>query len=190
MKRFIDNFNKDAYKDDICVICPKCKGLGLIKNNKFKCTSCFCSQTHDIQKYRYQANAICNNCNRYIRTDIKKELANYPVLNIICPHCNMKQTAKTRKVALNCWGYSNIIIINSTASVLGYPLYFQSSFNNKPVFAKNRKHLQHLIDYIEADLRVGQGIMQYLPSFMKYAKNRKGLLKILKRLQEGKICIY
>ena len=202
MKRFIDDYNADIENDGTHVVCPKCTGLGIVESmfkdgnydytkKHFKCTTCFYSQTHDTAQYRYQANMICSNCARYVRTDIKRELASYPVLNVSCPHCNTIVGAETQKIALGYWGYGGIIIKDSFAidPDCGYVLYFQSSFDGKPIFAKNRKHLQHLIDYIEADLRIKPsqtgGAMRKLPSFMKSAKNRKGILKILRRLQTG-----
>jgi len=75
-----------------------------------------------------------------------------------------------------------------------YPLYFQGSFRGKLVWALNREHLRYLIDYLSADLRtVPAGFRKryktmrsqadQLPSFMKSAKNREGIVKLLTKLQ-------
>lgn len=73
----------------------------------------------------------------------------------------------------------------------GLELWFLTSFQGKPVWALNREHLAYLIDYLSADLRekpLGspkKTQADHLPSFMKTAKNRERIVKLLKRLQEG-----
>ena len=76
-----------------------------------------------------------------------------------------------------------------------YPLYFQGDFRGKKVWALNRQHLDYLIEYLSAELRAvpadyyrRYGTMRtqadHLPAFMKAAKNRKSLVKLLRKLQE------
>ena len=76
-----------------------------------------------------------------------------------------------------------------------YPLYFQGDFRGKRVWALNRQHLDYLIEYLSAELRAvpadyyrRYGTMRtqadHLPAFMKAAKNRKSLVKLLRKLQE------
>ena len=54
-----------------------------------------------------------------------------------------------------------------------------------------RVHLAYLINYLSADLRekpMGRAKMtqaDHLPTFMKTAKNRERIVKLLKKLQEG-----
>ena len=61
----------------------------------------------------------------------------------------------------------------------------------KPVWALNREHLAYLIGYLSADLREKPSGRQkktqadHLPTFMKTAKNRERIVKLLKKLQEG-----
>ena len=75
------------------------------------------------------------------------------------------------------------------------PLYFQASFRGKLIWALNREHLQYLIDYLSADIRTVQhdfyetyktmrSQSDMLPAFMKTAKNRKGIVRLLVKLQE------
>ena len=60
----------------------------------------------------------------------------------------------------------------------------------KPVWSLNREHLAYLIDYLSADLREKPlGIPRktqadHLPTFMKTAKNRERIVKLLKKMQE------
>ena len=70
-------------------------------------------------------------------------------------------------------------------------LWFLTSFQGKSVWALNREHLAYLIGYLSADLREkppGRAKMtqaDHLPTFMKTAKNRERIVKLLKKLQEG-----
>ena len=73
----------------------------------------------------------------------------------------------------------------------GLELWFLTSFQGKPAWALNREHLAYLIDYLSADLREKPSGSQkktqadHLPTFMKTAKNRERIVKLLKKLQEG-----
>ena len=72
----------------------------------------------------------------------------------------------------------------------GLELWFLTSFQGKPVWALNREHLAYLINYLSADLREKPSGSQkktqadHLPTFMKTAKNRERIVKLLKKLQE------
>ena len=63
-------------------------------------------------------------------------------------------------------------------------------FQGKPVWALNREHLAYLIDYLSADLRekpLGRAKKtqaDHLPTFMKTAKNRERIVKLLRQMQE------
>ena len=82
-------------------------------------------------------------------------------------------------------------IQNGREPYLGLELWFLTSFQGKPVWTFNREHVAYLIDYLSADLRekpLGspkKTQADHLPSFMKTAKNRERIVKLLKRLQEG-----
>ena len=211
MKRFVDqNYGSETYFEiidsGVCVVCPKCQGMGIIKgereigkhyhrNTYFKCTSCYDSQMCTNTKYKYQANAVCNKCERYIKSDIGEEYRGHKVLNVVCPHCKAVVPARTQQIEaghVHPYGIS-VSAISALEPNFGYELYFLSSYKGKAVFAINRRHLQYLIDYIEADLRESprEGRIPYsvkghsyqLPKFMKLAKNRGKVLKILRQLQ-------
>ena len=72
----------------------------------------------------------------------------------------------------------------------GLELWFLTSFQGKPVWALNREHLAYLIAYLSADLRekpsgrAKKTQADHLPTFMKTAKNRERIVKLLKKLQE------
>lgn len=64
-------------------------------------------------------------------------------------------------------------------------------FYNKLVWALNWEHLHYLIHYLSADLRekpfstysIMKTQADHLPTFMKTAKNRKGIVKALEKIQ-------
>ena len=75
-----------------------------------------------------------------------------------------------------------------------YPFYFQACYRGKIIWAFNRGHLQYLIDYLSAEIRTAQhgfyktyhtmrSQSDMLPAFMKSAKNRDGIVKLLTKLQ-------
>ena len=69
-------------------------------------------------------------------------------------------------------------------------LWFLTSFQGKPAWALNREHLAYLIDYLSADLRekpMGRAKKtqsDHLPTFMKTARNRERIVKLLEKMQE------
>lgn len=72
----------------------------------------------------------------------------------------------------------------------GLELWYLSSFQGKPVWALNRKHLEYLIKYLSADLRlkpsdvICKSQSDHLPTFMKTAKNRERIVKLFKKMHE------
>ena len=81
-------------------------------------------------------------------------------------------------------------IENGKEPYLGLELWFLTFLHNKPVWALNREHLAYLIDYLSADLREKPFSIpkktqaDHLPTFMKTAKNRERIVKILKDMQK------
>jgi hypothetical protein len=199
MKRFEDKpaYNYSVYAartSGIDVCCPKCDKLGIVKadreNAYFKCTACGDSQTKSRTVYRYDVHSQCKECGRYYRTDIKdKSKQHFSLLYVKCPYCGAVQSDKVRKVAEK-WSVIEEIK-NGIEPYFDFPLYYQSSFDSKPVWAISREHLQYMIDYIQADVRekptadyiVKKTQADHLPTFMKLAKNRDGMIKILRKMQ-------
>ena len=61
----------------------------------------------------------------------------------------------------------------------GFPLYYQTSFDDKIIWAYNREHLVFLINYVETGMREH---VYNMPKFITLAKNRNQIVKLLKRL--------
>jgi len=183
--------------DGLCVACPKCGRMGLVtsddgnnfSNFYFKCTSCGESQTKSRGTHSCVAEAQCDDCGRLFREELTPDKHGFKVLNITCPRCGEMAPGMVHKKQRGWFIYGDIK--DGVEPYFGYALYFQTSFGGKLVWAVNRPHLQYLIDYIEAELREKPADFRgmktqahHLPRFMKLAKNREGMLKVLRRLQE------
>ena len=200
MKRFVDKhfFTYSAYTartSAINVKCPKCSGFGIVTIDEekayFKCTECGGSCIKERKVYKYDVHNQCEGCGRYYRVDIiEKDKQHFNVLNVNCPYCSYVMQGKIHKTE-KAYSYTGEIK-NACEPYFGYELWFLTSYDNKLMWAVNREHLVYLIDYLSADLRekpVGYKAMKTqshsLPTFMKVAKNRKGIVKKLEKLLEG-----
>ena len=180
-------------KSGMQVKCPKCQGLGIIvadgDNVNFKCTSCNHQKSYDRTIYRYDVHNQCINCGRYYRVDIEnEEKQHFSALNVACPYCGTEMQGEVHKTAESFLYTADIH--DGREPYFGLELWFLTSFHGKPVWALNRKHLEYLIKYLSADLRVkpsnviGMSQSDHLPTFMKTAKNRERIVKLLKKMQE------
>ena len=199
MSRIVDEpyFTHSAYSaftTGIQVKCPKCHGAGVVTadddNAYFRCLSCGHQETRDRTIYRYDVHNQCKNCGRYYRVDIEDEAKQrFPVLHVACPYCGATMPGAVHKTA-EAFSYG-AEIQGGKDPWFGLELWFLTSFQGKPVWALNREHLAYLIGYLSADLREkppGRAKMtqaDHLPTFMKTAKNRDRIVKLLKKLQEG-----
>ena len=177
----------------ICVQCPKCKGMGIvhIKDNLayFNCSHCPHSLIQERTLYRYDVHNHCSNCGRYYRVDLKPtDAQNFNKLMVACPYCGTKMQGQVHKTAY-CDYYCSSIK-QGCDPFFNLPLWFLSSFNGKLVWALNREHLNYLIDYLSATLREKPTTYplktqsDHLPTFMKTAKNRERIVKILRKMQQ------
>lgn len=199
MSRMIDEpyFTHSAYSaltTGIQVKCPKCQGSGIVtaddNNACFRCHSCGRQMTADRTIYRCDVHNQCRNCGQYYRVDIEDEARQrFPVLHVACPYCGTTMPGEVHKTAeaVFCAGE----IKAGREPYFGLELWFLTSFQGKLVWAINREHLAYLIDYLSADQRKKPFSIpkrtqaDHLPTFMKTAKNRERIVKLLKKLQEG-----
>ena len=182
-------------KSGIDVKCPQCGKRGVVTADRdgarFSCGSCGKSLTKDAGYYRYDIHNQCESCSRYYRTSITDEDGQrYPALHVACPHCGHSMQGKIHKTRRGSWPIVDQIG-NGCEPRLGLELWFLSYFDGKPVWALNREHLAYLIHYLEADLRE-KPVAEYpvmrtqaaqLPTFMKTAKNRDRIVKLLRQMQ-------
>ena len=180
---------------DWCKSCPraiKCGSNWACQLN-FRCTAC--GDLHTKRRDNggaLTAKGTCINCDRYFRVELDDDKKGFNLLNVKCPHCHVVNTAKVHENR----GHKNDRVLYCRVShgpvYNGYRLYFNISYKGNPIWAYNRAHLQYLIDFIEADIRdapmsgtVAKGLSYRLPKFMHLARNRDGILKLLRRMQSG-----
>lgn len=199
MKRVIDKpyYAYSIYgidKPEIYVKCPKCSGPGVVTSDQgialFRCTSCYHTTTKELTQYKYDVENLCESCGRFYRVNITdKRKQHYPGLIVSCPFCRHKMPGKILKKTYGSIAYGDFR--NAHDPFFDYELYFLAYLNGKPVWAMNREHLAYLIDYLSADLREEphmEGTMRtqadHLPGYMKTAKNRDKVVRLLKNLQK------
>ena len=201
MERFQDE-NKwlGNFADEIFVKCPKCDSKSSIKRNKiececgkcynysnvFECKKCFYKLEEPLYQYVAFGNPYCNNCFEKYEFEsqvLKEKPEKY---NARCPHCNFQEEwkPKVKKYIL----YSKIDDGLVREQTYNFPLWFQEEVNKEIFWAYNQNHIDYLERYIQAGLRERNSKINYnsslvsrLPQFVKAAKNRDKLLKILKK---------
>lgn len=132
----------------------------------------------------------CKNSERHYRVDFSnKEKQHFKVLRVASPYCKYIMSGKVDKTAKGYYHSSKIN--NGHETFFNMELWFLTYFDNKLVWALNREHLHYLMDYLSADLRekpfstytIMKTQADHLPPFMKTAKNRKGIVKALEKIQ-------
>ena len=99
-----------------------------------------------------------------------------------CSNCGYEQLYET--------SYARTYASDTQATdpYYGLELWLQLPFDNKIFWAYNYDHLQYLKEYVGAKLReatIGgrQALYWKLPKFIKAAKNRERLIKLIEKLE-------
>ena len=201
-KRFNDlPYSTFSIFSKMVVVCPECGKAGTVCYNKerkravFQCG--FCYRKEEMvpgEKSGMEVTAQCTSTGKYIRILMPAEKIHGQKVRFHCPYCkefvigNVEDMNKPRFVVFE-------EIRNASDPYFHYSFYFKASFRGKTIWALNRQHLQYLIDYLSADIRTVQpdfyetyktmrSQSDVLPTFMKTAKNREGIVKALKKLVE------
>jgi len=174
------------------VKCPKCTKAGTVTLDKetriatFRCNSCYTSEEKIPQRNTHEATGQCSHCARYYRIYLKDSKHPRGKIQVACPYCSQPNQAD---IAIRSQRYIYAEPSGGKDPYFGYPLYYQDSFRGQPIWALNREHLQYLIDYLGADQRkhpIDYGGKRTqsdtLPTFMKTAKNRPGIIKLLEKM--------
>jgi len=203
MERFQDE-NKwlASFYNEIWVRCPKCDSKAAIKeelkedckcgrchNMVFECKNCFYKIIEPVYLYIAYGKEYCNNCFEkfeYQSQPLKEKPLTYKTK---CPHCDFQEEWKTKSYRIK----EESKLDNGLVKEMWYdlPLWFQKEVSGDIFWAYNQDHINYLERYIAADLRERNAKGSYsstlvarLPQFVKAAKNREKLLKILKKWKE------
>ncbi len=183
-----------ALRTGLMVKCPACGGPGAVTADEerfyFRCERCRKVMEKPRAVSRRKVEGLCEGCGRFYRVHLPEETGGFPVLRAACPYCGHEMPGRVQKVPggwYTVWGD----IRNGREPWFGLELWFLSSYRGKQVWALDRAHLAWLIGYLGAGLRerpavgyLGRMESDHLPAFMKTAKDRAGILKCLKRMQE------
>ncbi len=202
MERFQDE-NKIlwSFSNEILVKCPKCESKASVKqelekcecgrchNMVFECKNCFYKLEEPIYQYIAYGKVYCNNCFEkfeYESQPLKQEPEKYKTK---CPHCKFQEELEPKIKVV----FRNLQIFDGLRRDQWYnlPIWFQKDVNGNLFWAYNLEHIEYLERYIKADLRerpftngFNMTMVARLPQFVKAAKNREKLLKILKKWKE------
>ncbi len=200
-KRFHDvPYHTFSFWTNMTVVCPKCSKAGTVHLDKehhialFQCNSCYTERKTMLSRNNaFEVNAQCTSTGKYFRISIPNDKIHGQKARVKCPYCeefvigDVSYTKKQQYVVFED-------IRHAEDPYFHYPLYFQANYRGKTIWALNREHLQYLIDYLSADIRTVQSDFHetyktmrsqsdMLPAFMKTAKNRDGIVKLLTKLQ-------
>lgn len=203
MERFQDE-NKwlGSFYNEILVKCPKCESKATVKqeliekcecgkchNMVFECKKCFYKLKEIVYQYVAYGKEYCSNCFEkfeYQSQPLKEKPLTYKTK---CPHCDFQEEWKTKAYRVKVKSKLD----NGLAKDMWYglTLWFQKEFDGSIFWAYNLDHIDYLERYIGADLRernvkgsYNSTLVSRLPQFVKAAKNREKLLKILKKWKE------
>ena len=203
MERFQDE-NKwlGSFYNKILVKCPKCESKASVKeelkekcecgrchNMVFECKNCFYKINEPVYQYIAFGKEYCNNCHEkfeYQSQPLKEKPLTYKTK---CPHCNFQEEWKTKTYRVKVESKLDNGLVRDHWYNL--PLWFQKGVCKNVLWAYNQEHIAYLDRYIKAGLRErnnngsGNGTMvSRLPKFIKEARNREKLLKVLEKWKE------
>ena len=198
MTRFTDSpqdyTTAAALQAGLMVKCPACGGPGAVTADEeryyFRCERCHKVMEKPRAAFRRKVEDLCPVCGRFFRVHIPEETVGAAVLRVACPYCGHEAPGRVQKIPAG-WYTSYGAIRDGREPWFGLELWLLSSYRGKPVWALDRTHLAWLIGYLGAGLRerpavgyLGRMRSDCLPAYMKTAKDRAGILKCLKRMQE------
>ncbi len=189
---------------EILVVCPKCGSEGTVSFNRFSGIAKFdCSSCYDHMEVqpgldeRFKVVGQCTSTGRFFNEYLPGEKIHGQKLRMKCPYCDEEVVCdvEDRSRGNYIW-YADVQ--DGFDPFFHLPLLLQVEFRGNIVWAVDREHLQYLIDYLSADLRISHpqgaanaaryGRLQTqsstIPRFMKTAKNRDALVRKLRKLQE------
>lgn len=186
-KRYEQQYS--ANYTDCIVVCPDCGKDAVVKNeNNYKEASLECRHCDlkkngcDMMVYKATIKLYCPVCAHHIRFE-KLEKEKLPSVSVQCGECDSRFDIKPRyeKYLRN---YSQKKQGLKQDAVFGCPLYFQDDCKGNLFWAKNREHLLEMEAYVSSELRTlpyRMRMVERLPAFIKEAKNREAVLKILQK---------
>lgn len=198
MERFQDE-NKwlASFGDSIDIKCPNCGLKASVRRNfeskyyyrdskVLECKNCHYSKKENTVKYIAIVDSYC--CNNSNKIKFKSQIINEKpeVIKLKCPVCNQIKEFKPKIEEIRFEFHSDGN--NKTEAWFNTELWYQKEIGRNLFWAYNLEHIDYLQKYIQADLRernskvnVGGTMVTRLPMFVKEARNREKLLKIIEK---------
>ncbi|AMR43255.1 hypothetical protein A4C53_RS19515 [Elizabethkingia anophelis] len=181
-----------AYHEDCLVVCPSCGKDATVKSKYschekavLECLHCnLRKKKEDLEFYKAIVKLNCPSCGHFIHHKQGGLKLKPETLPVNCEACNaaFEIKPKTEKYVMNYATKENGLIRDS---VFGCSFYFQEDFKGKLFWARNMEHLLEMENYISSELRTRlpykMRMVERLPTFIKEAKNRDAILKILQK---------
>ena len=189
--RFVDeNYSKYAFSDKVLVCCPRCKKRAEVTydretNSKIiKCFECHFIEKGDDLIYENRVKRNCDNCGGQILVEVESK-NKMDKMKVKCHACGQtreyKPTITTKRIIFKDNG-------NATDPHYGLPLWLQGDIKGNIFWAYNYEHLNYLKRYVAAKIRERASptymtLIARLPDFIKSAKNREKLIKLIEKLE-------
>lgn len=192
-----------SYMAEFLVVCPKCQKDAMVTADYdagFRCGGkLYCGNCHHTEdaynqiRYMLLAKRNCADCGRPIAVTIPNVKEKATSLLITCTHCRAQYAIKPRYERYVC-KHESVSAVNDP--IFNLPLWLQHSLKNDVFWAYNRSHLADIKAYVQATLRERQTprfpttMVERLPNFIKAAKNRANILKIISQLEYKSVASY
>jgi len=186
------------YQHEYMVRCPRCEGPALVSCPKvsFKpvdpdkervlCLKCgFSRLANDVIRYNIRVKRACSHCDHWFDVCIPNNKEKAAKIRLSCDGCGAVEDLVPENEA-----YRDLYTDERLSDPLfGLPLYYQAPIRNDVLWAFNKKHLSDIRDYVASRLRERQTMqwttmVEKLPHFIKDAKNRDQILKVIDRMLE------
>ena len=183
-----------SYMTEFIVVCPQCQKDALVtvgnpyfqNNGKLRCHNCmYAEEANDLIRYRVTIEMNCPDCGEKINECIPNTRNKVESMAIKCRKCSSTHLVKPRNESF-------LANYNSTSAardpVFDLPLWLQVEVKNNVFWAYNRSHLADIKAYVQSDLRERQTtthttMVERLPNFIKKAKNRLSIIKVISQLE-------
>ena len=185
---------RQSYMTEFIVECPRCKHEALItavipwflNNGKLLCNHCTHSEKiTDLIRYKVSVRRNCDNCGKLISKGIPHSKEEVDAFAIPCPSCGETRIYKPRNEAYHKAYHDDG---QGVDPIFHLPLWLQESIKGHLFWAYNRMHLHDIKEYVGAKLRERQTtthttMVERLPNFIKDAKNREAILRLIEKLE-------
>ncbi|WP_407482332.1 hypothetical protein [Elizabethkingia meningoseptica] len=185
-----------AYDEYCLVVCPECGKDAVVKGRSgcdcstvLECRHCNLRKTRaDMEFYKAIVKLHCPACGNFIHYEQENLKSKPEHMPVKCNECDsvFQIQPKTEKYLLN-YGIEDQHL--ACDSVFGCSFYFQEDFKGNLFWAKNMEHLLEMENYISSELRTRlpyrMRMVERLPTFIKEAKNRDAILKILQKWKKS-----